>query len=208
MRRRAHARTTACGASTPEGAEPVDGGSAGSASNDSGGELEQITPGGVGAIVLDHLGRDAVRRLSTFEPEPGSVSVMIEMRDRTPHNFALQVYSPKQGTGELGKAGTCPPQRRLGRDARCRVLGDGRTVMTSETSYGFSDDNADGRVVSGTAVTEDGGAGMAMYESYDDTPAVTTAELEAILGDPRLAWLTEPAVNVAGEDVTVQRRGG
>lgn len=198
---------TACGGSGPDAADPAADGSAGGNPGTGTGEGEQITPSGIAVIVKDHLGSDAVRQVVTFEPEPGSVSVMVELQDSTPHNFAVQVYSPKHGDG-FGKAGRCPPKRQLGREGACRVLDNGTSVTTIEAPYGFSDDNTEGMVISSTAVTQEDGTGMAMYESYDDSPAVSGAEMEAILTDPRLTWLTDPAVNEAGQDVTVKERTG
>lgn len=199
---------TACGSSSPATtAQDQKDTATVSASATAPGESEQITAEGIAMIVTEHLGSDAVRRFSTFTPEPGSVSVMVELRDRTPHNFAVQVYSPEQA-GEFGKAGTCPPERQQGPDSRCRLLDNGTVVMTDRMPYGFSDDNADGTVVSGTSVTQDNGAGMAMYESYDDSPAVTPADMEAVLGDPRLVWLTDAAVNEAGADLPIRKRAG
>ncbi len=49
---------------------------------------------------------------------------------------------------------------------------------------------------------------MAMYETYDDSPAIIRADLEAVLTDPRLTWLTEPAVNDAGDKVEVKQLTG
>jgi hypothetical protein len=92
--------------------------------------------------------------------------------------------------------------------SQCRTLEDGTTVMTGETPYGFSDDNANGMVVFGTATTRENGTAMAMYESYDDSPSVSVADLDSILTDPRLTWLTDPALNEAGEDVHVKESTG
>ena len=91
---------------------------------------------------------------------------------------------------------------------RCRTLDNGTTVMMIEDSAGFSDDNAQGMVLSGTAVTAGDGAAMAMYESYDKSPAVSAADIEDLLSDPRLTWLTEVAVNKAGQDVAVKKQTG
>lgn len=76
--------------------------------------------------------------------------------------------------------------------------------MTSETPYGFSDDNANGMVVSGTAATTENGTAMAMYESYDKSPSVSVADLDSLLADPRLTWVTNPALNDAGEGVDIK----
>jgi hypothetical protein len=166
---------------------------------------EPITPGGVAFIVLDHLGPDTVRQVVTFaEDEEGeAVGVMVRLRERTPHNFAVNVYPPEQAKG-FGPAGKCPPNPRKGEASRCRVLDDGTAVTTSQIAEGFSDDNADGSVLTGTAVTPDAGAALAMYESYDDSPAISMADLEDLLSDPRLAWLTDPEVNESGKTVDLK----
>jgi hypothetical protein len=204
---------TACGTGGSETAKPTEEGNAGEShsarESPSGNKKEKITPGGIAMIVRDHLGRSAVRRFATYEPEPGSVSVMIVLRDDGPHNFAVQVYPPKYAA-EFGKAGMCPPKRggQRGTQMRCRTHDNGTTVMMIEDSAGFSDDNAKGMVISGTAITAADGAAMAMYEGYDKSPGVRAADIEDVVSDPRLTWLTEVAVNRAGEDVAVKKLTG
>jgi hypothetical protein len=202
---------TGCGSTGPETAEPTEGdntgGSASTSQSPSGDKDQQITPGGIALVVLDHLGQDTVRQFVTYEPEPGSVSVMVRLRDRTPHNFAVQVYSP-ENTGEFGKAGSCPPQQREMGKSQCRVLDNGTTVMTSQIPHGFSDNNPNGSLLMGTVITPEAGTAGAMYESYDDSPAISVAELEDLLTDPRLSWLTDPEVNKAGQDVPVKELTG
>lgn len=56
----------------------------------------------------------------------------------------------------------------------------------------------------GSVITPGDGAAMAMYESYDDSPAVSVADLEDLLSDPRLTWLTDPEVNESGETVDLE----
>jgi hypothetical protein len=201
----------ACGSSTEDpggGAADASDKDETSASSSPEGSREEITPAGVAAIVLEHLGEDTVVRFLDFGPEPGSASVMVQLSDRTPHNFAVSVYSAEQAAGEIGGAGKCPPKNQLPGDSRCRVLDNGTAVTTMTTPYGFSDDNTKGMVISSTAVTKGNGAAMAMYESYDKSPAVSPAEIEAILADERLGWITDPAVNDAGEDVELQKHTG
>ncbi len=198
---------TGCGPAESDTAEPAQGGNLadGSSSSEepSVDREEQITPGGIAAIVLQHLGSDAVRKFVTYEPEPGSVSVTVQLRDATPHNFGVQVYSPERA--ELfSAAGQCPREPKRRGESQCRTLDNGTTVTTREDAQGFSDDNVDGMVISGTAITPEDGGALAMYESYDDSPAVSVADLEDLLTDPRLTWLTDPAVNEAGEGIRVQ----
>lgn len=58
---------------------------------------EQDTPSGIAAIVLEHLGSDALVEFVTNEQEPGSLSVRIRLRDASPHNFGVQVHSSGAG---------------------------------------------------------------------------------------------------------------
>ena len=202
---------TGCGSTESQTTEPATGDDLGASSPSTpaprGAREERITSGGIAAIVLDHLGPDVVRRFATSEPEPGSVSVMIRLRDATPHNFAIQVYSPRQAR-MFGEAGRCPGERRTEGDFRCRTLGNGTTVITWEDPHGFSDDNADGMVISGSAITKKDGGVLALYESYDDSPAISVADLEDLLTDPQLSWLTDPPVNQAGADIAVTDLSG
>jgi hypothetical protein len=119
-------------------------------------------------VVLEHLGSQAVQQFSTYEPEPNEASVMIRLRSGNRDGyFSLTVYSPEHV--EAGEAGPCPPEHGT-KDAdkwHCQTLENGTTVITSEVGQGFSDDNAHGMVVFGSAVTPENGTAMAMYESYD-----------------------------------------
>jgi hypothetical protein len=202
---------TGCGATESETTGPAHRDNPGASSPNSAGssddKQERITPGGVAAVVLQHLGSDTVRQFLTYEQEPGSVSVMVRLRDATPHNFAVQVYSPEQGK-TFGAAGTCPGERASEGEFRCRTLSDGTTVTMLEDAHGFSDDNADGMVMSGSAITPEDGGALALYESYDDSPAITMADLEDLLTDPRLSWLTDPAVNQAGAKIDLKEITG
>lgn len=199
---------TGCGSSgsdTPQpaqGADPTDGASA--SAQPSVDMEEQITPGGIAAIVNDHFGSDAVRRFVTFEPESGRVSVSVRLRDDAPHHFIVSVYSPKQVEHFGEGAGQCPSEPEGQDESQCRTLEDGTTVITTEHAEAFSDGNEDGAFISGRSVTPDDGAALAMYESSDDSPAVSTSDLDALLSDPRLTWLTDPSVNEAGQDIDVR----
>lgn len=197
---------TGCGSTESDTAEPVQGGNTGDGSSTSTGPSvdgeEEISPGGIAAIVLQHLGSDAVREFVTYEPEPGSVSLMVQLTDATAHNFGVEVFSPEQAE-EFGGAGQCPPEAERDRWSQCQTLDNGTTVTTREINEGFSDDNVDGVVIAVGAITPEGGGALAMYESYDDSPAVSVTDLEGLLSDPGLTWLTDPAVNEAGEDIDV-----
>jgi hypothetical protein len=49
---------------------------------------------------------------------------------------------------------------------------------------------------------------MSMYESYDKSPAISTADIEDVLTDPRITWFTDPAVNQAGKGVVLKESTG
>ena len=201
--------TTACGSPAADRREKPEAGQSPGPSETTSAQQEQITPGAIAVILHEHLG-DAVRRVVTFrgDQEAGSIDVMVELRDRTPHNFSVGVFSPR-GTAELGPAGSCPPRRQLGgQETRCRTLGDGTTITIGRTRTGFSDDNRNGSMLFGSVVTAEDGGAIAMYESYDPSPALTRAELEDVLTDPRLTWLTDPEVNEAGRAVDVEQVPG
>jgi hypothetical protein len=63
-------------------------------------------------------------------------------------------------------------------------------------------------VISGSADTPENGGALALYESYDDSPAISVADLEDLLTDPRLTWFTEPAVNRAGSEIDLKEIAG
>ncbi len=174
---------------------------------DVGAALATITPGGVASIVLEHLGSDAVRGFVDPGSESGSVSIMVQLQGKGRHHFAVRVFSPDH-TGSFD-TGTClwGPDREGEGDSTCVRLENGTTVTTKVSDEGFTDDNVDGMVISETAMTPDVGAALAMYERYDDSAAVSAADLGDLLADPRLTWLTDPWVNEAGAAVDVKESG-
>ena len=188
----------ACGDGTSDTARP-DAPTSGDAAAST---PELITPGGVAALVQEHLGEERVEQLAVTQSGDESVGVMVRLADAGPaDNFAVSIYSP-EGSDVPGRR-SCRQERRARDSAQkltCVELDDGRTVMASLVPEGFSDDNTDGVVVYGTT-TSDTGAVIAMYESYDRTPPVTPEDLVDLLRDPRLAWRTDPEVNRAGADI-------
>jgi hypothetical protein len=173
---------------------------------------EPITPAGIATVVQDHLGADNIRLFGSYGDEPGSVDLMVGLRSADRRDmFLVSAYSPAQGGGEFGDLGKCPRKKRQARDMRqvsCHKLDDGTTVLAYLTLSGFSDDNAHGRVVSGTAQSPDGSVTLAMYETYDSSPPVTAAELSDLLSDPRLTWRTDSAVNDTGHDIQIRKLDG
>ena len=94
------AALAACGSTRADTAGPAStpgAGRTGSPAVGGAAEPERITPEGIAVVVRDHLGPRAVRQFTTFEPEPGSVSLMIELcASGRSDNFAVTVSSPRQ----------------------------------------------------------------------------------------------------------------
>jgi len=176
---------------------------------------EQITQGGLAALVADHLGKDAIVSFGTFGQEPGQVDVMVRLRGSGPADmFVVSVMSPKQGGRELaGAVAKCPTAKQRKRMAdmkefTCHRLQHDTTVTTYLVPSGFSDDNARGLVVTGVSVAADKSSAMAMYESYDKTAPVSVTEVDGLLSDPRMAWMTDPATNKAGKSLKIKKLRG
>ena len=73
---------------------------------------------------------------------------------------------------------------------------------------GFSDDNARGLVVTGVCVAPDKSTTMAMYESYDKTAPLIFTEVDKLLSDPRMTWMTDPATNKASNSIKIEKLRG
>ena len=165
---------------------------------------ERITTGGVALLVQEHFGREAVREFREAGSEPGAVGVMVQLTEGLrDDNFGVQAYSPK-GSDLPGRQTCAEAERQRGQepDFSCVELEDGRTVYAYLSPEGFSDDNTDGMTLLAVS-TSDAGAVIAMYESYDRTPPLDTEDLVDLLSEPRLGWMTDPAVNRAGADIEV-----
>ena len=63
-------------------------------------------------------------------------------------------------------------------------------------------------MVTGLAAAPDKGVAMVMYESYDKTAPIGVTDVDKLLSDPRLNWMTDHAVNAAGQDLTIEKLGG
>ena len=137
---------------------------------------------------------------------------MVELRGGGRDMVAVTVYAPRYSRGQYAELAACPGGRRAGRsearEVTCEELEDGTSVMVQLVPSGFSDDNEDGVVVSGASGRPDRGAALVMYESYDPTPAVSPDEVAALLGDPRMAWRADPALERAGRALAVGRLRG
>ena len=204
-----------CGSSSTDGARPADAASTRSSpttvaspSEVPTGRKERVTPGGVAAVVSEHLGERNIATFGRYGGEPGTVDVMVRLREGgRADNFAVTVYAPGHGDGELAELTKCPREKfrphRYQKQFTCHQLPTGTTVTVYLAPGGFSDDNAHGHVIAGMAGAKDGSTVLAMYESYDRSAPVTVADIDKLLSDPRLTWMTDPAVNAAGRNIKI-----
>ena len=207
---------TGCGNAAGGGKDGKDTKSASADASPSSAAREKITQHGLAALVAEHLGKDAIASFGSFGPEPGEVYVMVRLRGGGRADmFAVSVMSPKQGGRELaGAMGKCPTtkqRKRMGGDMKeftCHRLQHGTTVTAYLVQSGFSDNNARGLVVTGVGVAADKSTTMAMYESYDKSAPVTVTEVDKLLSDPRMAWMTDPATNEAGNSIKIKKLRG
>jgi hypothetical protein len=175
---------------------------------------ERVTAAGIAALITEHLGRTKVAAFGSYGGEPGTVDVVVRLRGGgRADNFMVAVYSPSRGAGEFGELSKCPRGKHARPDKytkkfTCHRLPNGTTVTAYLTPYGFSDDNSRGHVVTGVAGAPDGSVTMAMYESYDRSAPITVSDIDRLLSDPRLTWMTDPATNAAGEGLHVPRLRG
>jgi hypothetical protein len=197
--------------SAPTPSNPTSSAPAGQAPTEA---KEQVTTAGIAALVTEHLGAGKVAAFGSYGDEPGTVDVMIRLRGGgRADNFIVTVYSPKRGGGEFKELTKCPRGKHAKRDKStkrftCHRLANGTTVTAYLVPYGFSDDNSRGHVVTGLAGAPDGSVAMALYESYDRSAPITVADVDKLLSDPRLIWMTDPAVNAAGKGLHVPRLRG
>lgn len=176
----------------------------------SGQPTEPMTPGGIAVLVEQHLGGDRVRRYTTYDSDEGSVNVAVHLvgagrRDM----FVVNVYSPDESEA-IGPGQGCEPQASPTRepgDGRCEELPDGSVVSVTKSGSGFSDNNEHGSVLMASALNPGQRMALAMYESYTQTIPVSQERLMDLMSDPRLAWLTDPALNEAGQDIAVTSQG-
>lgn len=175
---------------------------------------ERITEGGVAALVSDHLGKSAVVSFGTYGEDRGEVGLMVRLRGGNPADmFAVSAYSPKQGGREFAFMAKCPTPRQRKRSGgmkefTCHRLPNGTTVTAYMVPSGFSDDNARGLVITGVAVARDKSTSMVMYESYDKTTPISVADVDELLSDPRMTWMTDPEINRAGESLEIKKLQG
>jgi hypothetical protein len=219
-----------CGSQATDTAQPAssatatsrstvaDAGPSGSISPDAGpspatGPKEQVTVAGVAALVAEHLGKDAVAGFGHYGGQPGQVDLMVELSESGRADmFGVTVYSPRLGR-EFAEMAKCPTRKQLKRDTdtkefTCHRLENGTTVTAYRVASGFSDDNADGQVITGMAAAPDKSAAIVMYESYDKTAPISVPDVDSLLSDPQLTWMTDPAVNAAGTGLKIRKLRG
>ena len=176
------------------------------------GDRERVTRGGIAAVVAEHLA-DKVAGFGYYGGEPGQVDVMVRLRGSGRGDmFVVSVYAP-QGGGEFAELAKCPTRKQLKRNPdtkqfTCHKLPSGTTVTAYLVSSGFSDDNAHGHVVSGIAAAADKSVAMVMYESYTKSAPISVTDIDKLLSDPRLTWMTDPAVNAAGKNLKLEKLRG
>jgi hypothetical protein len=190
------ATTVACaGEPDPDSAtdpEPATSSSAG---------LEAITAQGIAGVVREVIGADLIESYAAVA-ESDTVGVLVKLTGRQVLVVNVQI------SGEV-PIGSCE-------DVAETVMGSGDcfvdeegTIVASGTAEPFSDDNTRGSTVLAQAVNpETGRVVYSLYETYSRTAALDAATLVAIVTDPALAAMTDPATNEAGTDIEVAAAGG
>lgn len=156
--------------------------------------LEAITPQGVAAVVRDALGADRIVSYSAAG-ESDSVGVMVELegRQRLVVNVQIEGEVPIDSCEDLSETAMGV--------ADCVTDEDG-TITASGSAEAFSDDNTRGSTVLAQSVNpETERVVYALYETYSPRAGLDAAGLAAIVSDPALAAMTEPATNEAGSDI-------
>ena len=163
--------------------------------------LEAITAQGIAGVVREVIGADMIESYAAVA-ESDTVGVLVKLTGRQVLVVNVQV------SGEV-PIGSCE-------DIAETVMGSGDcfvdeegTIVASGTAEPFSDDNTRGSTVLAQAVNpETGRVVYSLYETYARTAALDTAMLVAIVTDPALAAMTDPATNEAGTDIEVTAAGG
>lgn len=163
--------------------------------------LEAITPAGVAAVVRGVVGADRIVSYSAAG-ESDSVGVLVRLAGR--QVLAVTV----QTTGEAPISSCDDLAETAITAADCAVEEDG-TIVASGTAEAFSDDNTQGSTVLAQSVNpESGRVVYALYETYSPRAGVDPRTLTAIVTDPDLAPMTDPATNEAGADIELAAPGG
>ncbi len=163
--------------------------------------LEAITTEGVAGVVRDVIGADLIESYSA-SGESDSVGALVKLAGRQMLVVNVQVAGdvPIDSCEDIAETAMGAGD--------CSVDEDG-TIIASGTAEPFSDDNTRGSTVLAQSVNpETGRVVYALYETYSRQATLEAATLTAIVTDPGLAAMTDPATNKAGADIELTRQPG
>ena len=177
---------------------------------------EQITEGGLAALVADHLGKDAIARFVSYGPEPGQVYVMVRLRGSGRADmFSVSVMSPKQGGRELaGAMGKCPTteqRKRMGWIWRSSPVTGCKMARQSAPTWFRPDSATTTHAVSSSpeSPSRPTRARPSPCTRATTRPRlISVADVDKLLSDPRMTWMTDPATNKAGNNLKIEKLRG
>jgi hypothetical protein len=162
--------------------------------------LEAITAQGIASVVREVVGADLIESYAAVA-ESDTVGVLVKLTGRQVLVVNVQV------SGEAPISSCEDMAETVMETGDCFVDEDG-TIVASAEAEPFSDDNTSGSTVLAQAVNpETGRVVYSLYETYSRTAALDAATLIAIVTDPALAAMTDPATNDAGNDIEVAAAG-
>jgi hypothetical protein len=162
--------------------------------------LEAITAQGIASVVREVVGADQIESYAAVA-ESDTVGVLVKLAGRQVLVVNVQVSgkAPIDGCEDMAET--------VMEAGDCFVDEDG-TIVASAEAEPFSDDNTSGSTVLAQAVNpETGRVVYSLYETYSRTATLDAATLIAIVTDPALAAMTDPATNDAGNDIEVTAMG-
>lgn len=163
-------------------------------------DLEAITAQGIAGVVREVVGADLIESYAAVS-ESDTVGVLVKLAGRQ----VLVVNVQVAGAAPIDSCEDVAETAMGGGD--CIVEEDG-TIVASGTAEPFSDDNTRGSTVLAQSVNpETGRVVYALYETYSRQATLDAAILTAIVTDPALAAMTDPATNEAGTDIEVMASG-
>ena len=157
-------------------------------------------------------GKDAIASFGSYGPEPGQVDVMVRLRG----SGRADMFS---GLGDVPQAGRSRARRRHGQvpdHSAAQAHGRYEGVHLSPAAKRHDSHRLPGAVrlqrrqrawfvVTGVSVAPDKSTTMAMYESYDQTAPISVADVDKLLSDSRMTWVTHPAINRAGHGLKIEK---
>jgi hypothetical protein len=190
------AATGACGGDTdPDSATDSEPATSSSAA------LEAITAQGIAGVVREVVGADQIESYAAVA-ESDTVGVLVKLAGRQVLVVNVQVAgaAPINSCEDIAET--------VMGEGDCYVDEDG-TIVASGTAEPFSDDNTRGSTVLAQSVNpKTGRVVYALYETYARIAALDPATLTAIVTNPALAAMTDPATNEAGTDIEVAASAG